>query len=368
MRKAFADDIGKRLILSFVVCLLFFVSTEILSRIYFALKFGKPYYLLYGIASTETIDSLLRRGLGTALKFAEKPGAKSTSPEEGYYTTPIEMRCRKIAISKPINTFRIIALGGSTTWGAQAKDDETYPYYLEEMLNYPQRAYAKRFEVINAGISGADIAKLTDVLKNEMVKLNPDLVIIYVGWNDVMSAIQVTNNAETLSNKTVLWLMRHSLFFVSIREKLAYMLHKHAEYAWCQFKKDKPSADIILDHPSFGQFEYNLRQLIGYLGGRKIKSVLIRFPYRIYHDKPTPQEFNLTSYFWKPAIEKIYAIMDSVSRETGTPVIDCETRFNNIDKTKLFFDVMHMTPEGNKIFAEVVYNYLQRHGDLIPRM
>jgi hypothetical protein len=66
----------------------------------------------------------------------------------------------------------------------------------------------------------------------------------------------------------------------------------------------------------------------------------------------------MTSYFWKPAIDKLFMIMENVALDTSTPVIDCETPFNSMDKARLFSDVMHMTPEGNRVFASILFRYL----------
>lgn len=345
-----------------LISVLFLFAMELLARVYFSIKTGKVYYMAYGLADSGRLDAMLGRGVSKSIPGSDNQVRGKT--DSGYYITPVNMRYRKIALDKPADTFRIIALGGSTTWGDHAKDDQTYPYYLETILNDNRDAI--KYEVINAGICGADVPMMTSALK-KMMKLQPDLVIVHAGWNDVMKAIQEGSTLRAMSNQLVLWLMKHSLFFVALKEKIAYTLHQHAEYAW--YEKDntkKGGPTISLDHPSFNAFRHNLLELTKFTKGAGIESVLIRFPYRFYRDEATSSEAGLTSYFWKPAVERLLASIDDVAAKTHTPVIDCVERFNNLDKTDLFFDVMHTSPKGNAILAEIIYQGLKKDG-LLPR-
>ena len=53
---------------------------------------------------------------------------------------------------KPENTYRIFILGGSTTFGSGVLDNQTYPYYLQEL--YDNASLPFKIEVINAGWAG----------------------------------------------------------------------------------------------------------------------------------------------------------------------------------------------------------------------
>ena len=83
---------------------------------------------------------------------------------------------------KPSNTFRIFAVGGSTTRGAAANDDNTWPAHLQQIMN--EKITSKNVEVINAGISGATSEQEYNMIKNKISLLDPDLVVVYDGWND----------------------------------------------------------------------------------------------------------------------------------------------------------------------------------------
>ena len=83
---------------------------------------------------------------------------------------------------KPSNTFRIFAVGGSTTNGAAANDDKTWPAHLQQIID--EKTTGEKIEVINAGIAGATSEQEYNMIKNKITLLDPDLVIVYDGWND----------------------------------------------------------------------------------------------------------------------------------------------------------------------------------------
>src|SRR5262249_55658325 len=79
-------------------------------------------------------------------------------------------------IEKLQGTIRIVCLGASTTEGSQA-DDETYPYYLQELLR--AMFHGRRIEVINAGHHGQTATDLLAIFRQRVLPLRPDVVIWY---------------------------------------------------------------------------------------------------------------------------------------------------------------------------------------------
>lgn len=99
--------------------------------------------------------------------------------EDGYRGPKIECRKGK--------KFRILFLGGSTTYGMVRYPDQTFPAQTGKLLNEEIKKYTNRWdsvEVINAGIIG-DL--LTDELHNYLYKYRyykPDLVVVHSAGND----------------------------------------------------------------------------------------------------------------------------------------------------------------------------------------
>ncbi len=84
---------------------------------------------------------------------------------------------------KAAGTYRIFALGGSTTYGRPYNDTTSFSGWLRELL--PQVDGSKRWEVINAG--GISYASYRVAhLMEELVKYQPDLFIVYTGHNEFL--------------------------------------------------------------------------------------------------------------------------------------------------------------------------------------
>jgi hypothetical protein len=112
-----------------------------------------------------------------------------------YYPTPsyrsgkkshnsLGYRGREFSVEKPDGTFRIVVLGGSTTYTIAVEDNEkTFTRQLENILrdSYGYEAV----EVINAGAGGYSSWESLINLEFRVLDLDPDLVIIYHGTNDV---------------------------------------------------------------------------------------------------------------------------------------------------------------------------------------
>ena len=81
--------------------------------------------------------------------------------------------------------FRIFAVGGSTTFGVAGDYDESWPAHLQQIIN--EKIMGKKIEVINAGISDATSESEYKLIKNRISVLDPDLIIMYDGWNELRS-------------------------------------------------------------------------------------------------------------------------------------------------------------------------------------
>ena len=96
---------------------------------------------------------------------------------------------------KPDNTYRIFAVGGSTTHGATlVNNDETWPAYLQHKFNQIESEIS--VDVINAGIMATTTEIQSKLIKDISVNYEPNLIIMYGGWNDLT---HLTVN-ETIQN------------------------------------------------------------------------------------------------------------------------------------------------------------------------
>jgi hypothetical protein len=89
---------------------------------------------------------------------------------------------------------RILVLGDSFTFGDEVSDDETYSFYLQEML--PQT------EIINMGAHGYGHDQMLILLREEGIKYQPDIVILgFLGLDTSRTYCPL----ETLPNHDSYW-------------------------------------------------------------------------------------------------------------------------------------------------------------------
>lgn len=91
-------------------------------------------------------------------------------------------RGREYFVDKPNNTFRIVVLGDSFTFGWGLNLEGTFCYRLEKMLN--EKHPAKNFEVLNFGVPGMNTAQEVERFREKALKYKPNLIIIGFTAND----------------------------------------------------------------------------------------------------------------------------------------------------------------------------------------
>ena len=88
------------------------------------------------------------------------------------------------ALPKPAGRTRIICIGGSTTFGF-VSDGEDWPARLQSLLSGDGD-----FEVINAGRPGATTWSDFRYLRDRLVRLEPDVVVLFEGFNDLWRGVR----------------------------------------------------------------------------------------------------------------------------------------------------------------------------------
>lgn len=73
---------------------------------------------------------------------------------------------------------RIVAIGGSTTYGVKVNDDETWPAALEGELG-------ERYEVLNLGVPAHGTTEHLAMLAFHVKELQPDIIVLNTGLNDL---------------------------------------------------------------------------------------------------------------------------------------------------------------------------------------
>ncbi|MEE8170547.1 MAG: GDSL-type esterase/lipase family protein [Phycisphaerae bacterium] len=111
-------------------------------------------------------------------------------------TNRFGMRDDPITRRKPYGVFRILSLGESTAFGATVAQDATYANQLEACLN--RRGDGVQYQVLNAGVSGYSIVQSCEYLRRDGLGFDPDIVMIYQGFNDFLPTAHVAQRIERI--------------------------------------------------------------------------------------------------------------------------------------------------------------------------
>lgn len=120
-------------------------------------------------------------------------------------------------MDKSPQTFRIFCIGESTMFGYPYPSNVTAPRFLRDRLQtlFPER----KFEIINLGIPAVSSSVILDLLK-QVVRYQPDLVVVYSGHNEFYGTYGVASTEYVAYNKTFLDLylqLRHLKLFDLLR-------------------------------------------------------------------------------------------------------------------------------------------------------
>jgi len=115
--------------------------------------------------------------------------------DDGLKVNSLGFKGEEFQIEKAENIYRIVVLGGSTSFG-------DYPKYLEDILNSnvePSKSNI-RYEVINGAVRGYGSDEILKRFMHDVIPLKPDLVIYGPEWNDAFGcALLSTEERKTLN-------------------------------------------------------------------------------------------------------------------------------------------------------------------------
>ena len=183
---------SKQFIFGLILLLIIFSGIEGLSRTY---EFLNPNCTFVGKDAYQNTDFFLIRQMCEDLKtriFTDSNSFSINSPNQHSDTINVNsfgFRGSEIDKNKADDVFRIFVIGGSTTFGYGATSDETtIPGFLQEKFKSVELDL--EIEVINAGSPSATSYDEIKYAEKIIQELEPDLFIVYDGWNDAAHKIR----------------------------------------------------------------------------------------------------------------------------------------------------------------------------------
>lgn len=266
---------------------------------------------------------------------------------------------------KKKGVIRIIAIGGSTTFGWMINDyKKTWPLQLEEILNKSLKGSGK-VEVINAGLPGGTSAEslISFILNDKFLK--PDLVIFHNGGNDIGPLFYKDYSPDYRNFKSVTGshelrpgefkLIENSNF---IKLLYAFWLQDVNLSAIRGEPKDtatpKEALTNVKNNSPVG-FHRNMETLIQ--GTFSIGAIPVIFPFHLADKKVfkiVPKQMRYSEKYHEATrigLNKNKAVLKSLAKKYAAPYFEMN---QDLIPAEDFFDHCHLKPEGDKIKAEFI--------------
>jgi len=307
---------------------------------------------------------------------------------------------------------RIVCIGGSTTYGYYVARDESYPAYLETILN---KRFGRRIvEVQNSGLPARNTAFLKDYVKKRIGQQELDLLLVDCIYNDFKDFFpffydpfrdsQLTednrlhivgtrynwkyfNLPETLN----LFLSEHSYFYSRFREKLLMARYRgktlgeiyQLQAAAAQKRRgERPAENFIVTVPDikqhdmsteakrnaviesyFRRYRENTKEIIVAAKARAVAVVLISPPYPLMKYsvwKGVLSNSDVSDEYYRKVFYGAKAILKELAEKHGLLLIDNDEALTRRGRNEeFFFDAVHLSPQGNLMIAELIADQLE---------
>ncbi|NQT22612.1 MAG: SGNH/GDSL hydrolase family protein [Candidatus Omnitrophica bacterium] len=318
----------------------------------------------------------------------------------GYYPTPnfekgknrhnsLGYRGDEIVMPKPEGEYRIVCLGGSTTYTSKIEDYQlSYPYLLEK--NLIDAGY-KNVKVVNAGCSAWSSMESMINFEIRVLDLDPDMVIVYHGINDVHprlvwppSAYRGDGSGSKIPGIPYIYtpsVFEYSTLIRGVMIKLG-LSKPHSAitgiltippetyygdlfreqmidkiYPSGIFKKISAEQMLMTNQPIY--FRRNIENIVILARENGIKTILATFAYSPLFEE-LPRAF---SKEYRTAYEETNNVLKAVAEKNDVNLFDFAGLFPN-DK-RYYTDGRHVSEEGAKLKAKLFAQYIIDN-NLIP--
>lgn len=293
-------------------------------------------------------------------------------PELGYDLTP-NFRLRSGTISVSTNalglrgpeilprsvrsglagsTSRIAILGESAAFGYLVRDGQEAARLVENLY----RGHQHHVEVINAGVPGYNLYQIPTRYKTLVAPLQPDVVVLYLGWNDLAYVVSESPEARSFRVRPVAsaWqrLFAYSVLYGFVHHRL---LGAPARMAPANLHQVVPTPE------GAARFRQNLTELIHAIRADGIR-VILCMPACAAHPHVTPglrallnQDDSLRQGTERLG-EWLHVTLREMAQRENVEFLDA---YQAIAPTEAHLaDYIHLTSAGEQALAQLLYQHI----------
>ena len=339
----------KQFVLGVLFLLCIIVTLEVASRIY---EFFNPYCSIIDKEAMNQIDWYTVRWIciDTNLLEFEWPDIQRYVPDQHLNTININsygFRSDEFAREKLDNDYRIFVVGGSSTFGYGASSNEkTIPGQLDKIFKN------KNVEIINAGIGGATSSEEKYLIENDILQLDPDMIIIFDGGNDVRYEQVGLKNYSEIKIKNPYKFNNYKFY------RTPFVIWEN----FLRFNHDGLKSTEInesMNNKISTNWGNNMRDICKIAIENNIRMAIFIQPLLGYEKPLSDHEskmFNGSKKEMSQNIKKLDSLIElSHNLKSDCPeVYDLTNIFKNTSEP-IFLDDIHLNEKGNYIIAEKIY-------------
>ncbi len=278
----------------------------------------------------------------------------------------------EIELPKPEGTYRIVALGGSTTYSTGTTAEDSYSAQLQRILRedygYP------RVEVVNAGVSGYTSWETLVNFAFRVLELEPDMIVLYGAVNDLVARENMFtdcyrgNNAlRGINGARGIWVDRDqplspSVLYRFVAINLGVMdnpLALESAFTPAPIRCGQSEPTMTLEERLAANipiyFERNIRNIVALAEVNGVQPVLSTWVYNVDAERPE---------LWRQEIDAHNQIIRQLAEEMDVPLYDLEANFP-VNSALWEQDGIHMVASGAQEQASQYATFLVEQG-LIP--
>lgn len=265
--------------------------------------------------------------------------------------------------AKPAGTIRVGVLGGSTAMGAYSPEDETLAGWLQRDLEPLVGGKGATVEVLNFAIPGHHLKLTWQMLSQELVRYQPDMLVLYTGSNDANPHVIMDQEGVTRTFNRVTGWLHAKLYYASMAYTVA--VEKYA--VW----RNRDPIPFIERYPYREKFEGYLGRIADLANQRGMRLVLVK---ELMNDPETAwaesvpsleelerrfeRDTRLTMAQVYPMRQRILQkAIERFAKTHALPYVDPSSAFAQAQTeagAPLFFDHLHLTSAGNRLLANTV--------------
>jgi lysophospholipase L1-like esterase len=320
-------------------------------------------------------------------KLIPNTNSRIEQPEFSYiqHVNNLGLRGKETSLQTPQGHYRVLVLGDSFTMGKGVEDDQTFSALLETSFNLQKRCGATVVEVLNGGVdSYAPILSFLQ-LSRDLARLETDLVLLHLDLSDLLQeavyrkeavfdergeivAVPGRERSTLLSERLRFWIDQHT-FFTRLLLFYVNRLFGYQDFtvqgmvmrANQELLKYTLANDQENRADQWSQIFDSITMIKRFVESRGGEFALVVYP---WGHQVRETEWVPGRYTWIPkeaVVSDVY--LDTVSnhaKERGIELINLFSAFRSYKGMKpLYFKQdMHWTPEGHKVMAQALEDYL----------